>query len=340
MNQSFEQVLKRLIGSFIALHLILAFGSIGFYYLSDEKAEWIDCLYMTFITISTIGYGEVIDMNNSAFGKFYTMAVALSGIGVITYLLSNMTAIIVEGNLNSTFRRRKMDKKLKQLENHYIVCGAGQLGHYVMEELDNTHRKYVLIDQEIEEDLEQLTQKYSYLHFVEGDVTDNDVLIKAGIERASGIFATTDDDHENLVICLTAKQLNNNIRIIAHCKDVRITDKMKRAGADCVISSEHIGGMRMTSEMVRSNVVSFLNDMLKNKEDGVRFEEVNLSEKFIGKKIDDLDINQFSDALLVGLRVNDRQIFNPDKDIALEKNTTLIFMSKPDTRIKLEEAFS
>lgn len=269
--------LSRLRTAGAALMLIFVSGALGYYLLADRRASIIDCIYMTFITITTIGYGEVVDLSSSPGGRVFTMCIALAGIGTLTYLLSSFTAFIVEGNLSETFRRRMMEKKAATLENHYIICGAGQVGSHIAHELRATRRACVLIDV-LPEPVKHLAAESPDTIYLVADATDNDVLIAAGIKRAAGLFAATSLDHQNLVIALTAKQLHPKLQVIARCSDMKNAAKLKAAGADAVISPSFIGGLRMASEMVRPTAVSFLDTMLRSTDQTLRIEEIVLHE--------------------------------------------------------------
>ncbi|MBW1862626.1 MAG: potassium channel family protein, partial [Deltaproteobacteria bacterium] len=270
---------------------------------------------MTLNTVSTIGYTEVIDLSGNAVGQIFIMLLALSGIGVLAYTFSNFTAFIVEGDLKEAFRRRKMEKVVSKYRNHFIVCGAGRVGFYIAQELFATQRRQVLIDtnkDKIEGVLEAFSDRKSCLKwtwvvtsdlpFFVGDATDNSTLLKAGIEEAQGVFAATGDDNQNLVISLTARQLNPQVRAVARCREVGNSDKMKRAGANAVVSTMFIGGLRMASEMVRPEVVSFLDVMLRDKENNLRIEEIPVSPSLTGKRVSDLDLKKFRQTLLLAIR--------------------------------------
>ncbi len=240
-----------------ALLAIIIIGTAGYRIIGGKEHSLLDYFYMTFITISTIGYGEIIDLSDNPAGRVFTVLIALSGIAVLFYILTNFTAFIVEGEMSEAFRRKKMEKMAGKLSDHYIVCGIGKVGQNIIEEMQATKRPFVAIDSG-KGDLEGYIESIQDLIFLEEDATDNDTLLKAGIMRARGLFAVTGDDNQNLVITLTAKQLNPQIRVVSRCNDIRNTEKMRKAGADAVVSPSLIGGLRMASEIIRPAVVSFL----------------------------------------------------------------------------------
>src|SRR4030043_1379910 len=189
---------KKYIWSGILLVAIILIGTIGYWLIGGGKFPLFDCLYMTIITIATIGYGEVIDIAGNIGARAFTMFIAIAGIGVLAYLVTNFTALIVEGELTKSFRRRRMEKIAGQERDHYIICGVGWAGLHIINELRETKRPHVIIDvnrTKLDKSLEALPGEV----FIEGDATDNDTLLKAGIEKASGIFAVTGADNQTRV---------------------------------------------------------------------------------------------------------------------------------------------
>jgi voltage-gated potassium channel len=329
-------ILRRLAGVGAILLFILIGGSLGYYFLGHRMYSLFDCFYMTVITITTIGYGEIIDLSASPIGRGFTLFVALAGIGTLTYTFSMVTALVVEGNLTDSFRRKKMEKQIEALTGHHIVCSAERVGTHIVNELAATQRSFVVIENH-QEHIDDLLAKHPGALYVLGDPTDNEILLKAGIERAVGLFATEDDDNSNLVICLSAQHLKPGLRVIAHAREPKNVDKMKRAGASSVISAEQIGGLRMASEMTRPSVVSFLDIMLRNKEKNLRIEEVAVPAALAGEAIRDLKLKRFRDLLLMALREGDDWVYNPTDDQRLTGQSVLIFMGTPAARMDLEK---
>lgn len=298
----------------------------------------LDSLYMTIITISTIGYGEIIDLSGSPAGRVFTIFIAFSGIGVLTYILLNVTAFIIEGELNEAFRRKKMENVIKKFKGHYIVCGIGRVGFYIVDELHKTKRTHVIIDTErgkMEKALEEFQEKV----FIEGDATDNNTLLKAGIKEAGGLFAVTGDDNRNLVISLTAKQLNPGVKVVARCNELTNIEKMKKAGADAVVSPNFIGGLRIASEMIRPTVVSFLDRMLRDKDKNLRIEEVAVPDTYSGKPISSLNLGRHRHVLLLAVKTGEDWVYNPPENYTMQPGNTLIFMTTPGERIEVEKLF-
>jgi voltage-gated potassium channel len=323
----------------MALVVIVTVGTAGYWVIGGRNHSIVDCLYMTIITVATIGYTEVVDMSHNPAGRIFTMFIAISGIGTATYILTNLTAFMVEGELSEAFRRRKMEKMISKLRGHYIVCGVEGVGFYVLSELSDTKRPYVAVDVDRDKIDKTLDDFHDQL-FIVGDATDSDTLVEAGINHAGGLFAVTGDDNQNLVISLTSKQLNPGVRVVARCRDLRNIEKMKKAGADAVVSPTFIGGLRMASEMVRSTVVSFLDTMLRDREKNLRIEEFKVPETFAGKTIAEMSWRGHPNTLLLALKTEGDWIYNPPTKYILKPNDTVIFMTTPEERDRLEAIFS
>ncbi|MCK4792978.1 MAG: potassium channel protein [Desulfobacteraceae bacterium] len=331
-----KRILKRFIWPGIALIAVLVVGTVGYWLITQQQYSFLDTFYMTVITISTIGFGEVIDVSAIPAGRIFTIFIAISGIGVLFYIVTHFTALVVEGELTKSFRRRKMERKAKHYKNHYIICGIGDLGFHIANELSATKRPYLVIDISME-NIERILESLKDIVFIQGDATDNDILLKAGIEHAKGIFATMGDDNLNLVVTLTAKQLNPFVRVVSRCNDLRNDGKMKTAGADAVISPCFIGGLRMASEMIRPTVVSFLDTMLREKEQNLRVEEVSIPDSLAGKPIAALNLKRFPHMLVLAVRTREDWTFNPSESYVIEPASNLVFMATPDVRCELEK---
>lgn len=327
---------KRIIWAGVTLALILSIGTLGYWLIGGKQYSYMDCLYMTIITISTIGFKEIIDLSGHTAGRIFTILIAFSGIGILTYILSNFTALVVEGELKETFKRKKMEKIIKSIKDHYIICGIGKVGHQVVNELHATKRPCIIVDIN-EKKVEEILETFPDQAFLKGDATDEKILLHAGIQKARGVFAATDDDNRNLVISLTAKHLNPNIRVVARCQEPRNIEKIKKAGADVVISPTLIGGLRMAAEMVRPTVTSFLDKMMRDKDRNLRVEEVSLTQRFVGKSISSLNLQKYSNTLLLAIKTKEDWIYNPTEDYIIKPENTLIVMTTPNERHELEK---
>ncbi|HET9650722.1 MAG TPA: potassium channel family protein [Usitatibacter sp.] len=262
----------KFVGAIAALVLVHLIGTLGYLYIGGPDARLIDALYMTFITVATIGYGEVFDMADNPGARVFTMFIGFVGIGTTWYLFSTFTAFILETNLSETYRRRRMMRTIAGLDGHYIVCGIGRVGGYVADELLKTDRRFVAIDSSAEA-IAAHGERTGHELCLQGDAADDDVLQRAGIERCAGVFAVTGDDSRNLVICMSARALRPSARIVARVHDRRNVEKTRRAGADEIVSPDFTGGMRIASAMLRPHAVNFM-DMMLRTGNNLRVEEV------------------------------------------------------------------
>jgi voltage-gated potassium channel len=329
---------RRLLLSVVIFFLVFVIGVAGFKFFGGGEWSLLDSLYMTIITISTVGYEEVIDLSANPGARVFVIAFIVLSLGTITFAISSITAFIVEGELKNILWRRKMDKKISKLKDHYIVCGADETARSIINELILTKKEFVLIDPS-QEKIDRLLSSGNFLYLV-GDSTEDEILLSAGIKRAKGIILSLPKDEENLFVTLSARSLNPGIRIVSKAIDLKSDKKIRKAGADSVISPTHIGGMRMVSEMVRPAVVTFLDMMLRDREKVLRFEEVCVEEdsSLIGRKLGECKIKEKSEALLVAVR--DKKTgdyhFNPTEDTEIKANDILIFIASPEMIEKLE----
>ncbi len=325
---------RNLLWSLLAAVTVLSLGTFGYHWLGGPQYSWQDCFYMTFITVTTIGYHEAVDVTGYEYGRLFTVFIGLTGIGVLGYMLSTVTAFMLEGEFNEVRRRNQMEKKIGQLKGHYIVCGVGQIGSNVSHELAITGRHFVMVDRD-KTNLQRYIEQHPSQLYVLGDATDNEVLLAAGIKHAVGLFAVAHEDNHNLVISLSAKQLNPDIRVIARCHELKNVSKLKSAGADEIVLPDFTGGQRLVSAMVRPNVVSFLDDLTRSEGD-LRMEEVLIPPSLNGKTLSVLyQGNQ--DCVVMALRHQDKWGFNPAADCVLETGDVLMVMITPEGRARLEQ---
>jgi len=314
---------------------ILAIGTAGYRMIGGEKYSLLDCFYMTFITIATIGYGEIVDLSEHPGGRVFTMVIAVGGIAVMTYMTSIVTAFLIEGHISEALWRRRMEKHIHKLNNHYIICGIGRVGRNVAHELEATKRVYVVIDEDMNS-INTHLEKHPSQMYIHGDGSDDELLQRCHIETARGVFAVTGDDSKNLMISLTAKQLNPATRVVARCHEVRNFEKLRKAGADEIVSPDFTGGLRIASAMIRPHVVTFLDQMLKT-DDNLRVEEVVVPSGFAEKPLADLTLTD-RNHIMLALRDGSRWVFNPEEQHPLRAGMTLVFMATPEGRRAVESA--
>ena len=317
----------------LAAVLIGVVGAVGYHQISGGTASWVDCIYMTWITVATIGYGEIIDLSNNPGGRMFTMVIGTAGIANFGYFMSKLTVFIVESSLDDVLRRRKMQDRINHVKDHYIVCGIGRVGSNVVHELTATGRPFVALD-ESPEAIANYRERHPGVLAIHGDASDEDTLNAAGISRAKGLFAITGDDGKNLLITLSAKQMNPAARVVARCHDVRNIDKLKRLGADAIVSPDFTGGMRIASSMLRPAVVSFLDEMLRTDEK-LRVEEVPVPSNFAARRLGDA-VPASNDYIVLAVRTDKGWHFNPQPDFTLQHGNTVVAMVTPEGRKVLE----
>jgi voltage-gated potassium channel len=328
-----SKVINNLLISFGFLVMVFIIGTVGFQILGGPRYSLEDCFYMTFITITTIGYGEIVDVTRYEYGRLFTVFIGILGIGVLGYVLSTVTAFILEKDLNVSWRIRKMQKRIDKLEGHYIVCGVGLVGSNVAHDLAMTRRPFVIVESDLAH-IERYFDTHPEQLFVNGDATDNDVLLAAGVMRAKGVFAVAHDDSANLVISLSAKQLNPNVRVVARCHDMKNAEKTRRVGADEVISPDYSGGQRIVSAMLRPNVMNFLDEMLKS-DNTLRMEEIILPDNLVNKSLNVL-YHGNHDCLVLAIQRTGSWYFNPPARHILKEGDVLMVMTTPEGRAHLE----
>jgi voltage-gated potassium channel len=319
----------RLIVASSLLLFTFIFGVLGFHVI-DPSSSWIDAMYMTANVITTAGFRESVHLSRG--GVVFTVFFLVFGAFTVVYFTSVMTAFVVEGDLSQTFRRRRMLRTLQHMSDHYVVCGAGNAGLAALHELAATDCATVVIEADIIR-AQRAEEIFPTFPVLVGDATSDDVLAQAGIERARGIVVCLDDDKDSLVVTVTARQVNPEMRIVARATDERGCARIKHAGADAVIAPAHIGGMRMASEMIRPSVVGFLDKMLRDRERNLRIEEIDIpaGSRFAGRRIGDIDFRSESNLLLLAVHQpnNGDYVYNPTPDHLVKDGAQLIVMGDP-----------
>lgn len=317
----------RLVLIVLAILLVVLGGSLGYFILFGGDADFMRCLYMTIISITSVGYGEIIPVTGNVPAEIFTMILITFGMGIGLYGLSTLTALLIEGELSGILRKNKMQKKIQKLRNHYIVCGGGETGQPTIAEIVKNREAVVLIEREREK-IEKCSSIEGLL-YIEGDATEDENLIAAGIENAAGIIISLPSDKDNLYVTMTARMLNKNIRIISKMTNPQLTAKLKKAGADSVVSPNTIGALRLASEMLRPTVVNFLDSMLRSQQGNLRIHQINVSEgsRHMGKKLAESGLNDRFNLLVLGAQRPGGDIeFNPPPAQAMEPGLTLIVM--------------
>ncbi len=305
------------------LVLIVFFGVFG--YMSLSSISFVDALWMTIITMTTVGFGEVHPLSPEE--KVFTMVLILVSIVNFGFVVRKITEYLIEGNFLKQLKDKKMHKKINQLESHTIVCGYGRNGKQAVSKLKSYARDCVIVERntEINEDLEE-----SNLLFVNGDATLDDTLEEANIHQAKYLIAALPSDADNLFIVLSARQLNKNLTIISRASNASSWKKLKIAGADNVIMPDKIGGDHMASLVVTPDVVEFVERLTLGEENSPNLKEVHaadLPSKYLGKTILDLDLRNKTGCTIIGFKAeNNDYLINPAATTILQKDTSLIVL--------------
>lgn len=320
---------RRLYLATLFLVVVVLVGATGYHYLGEGKWGWLDCLYMTVITLSTVGYAETLPgMRELDAALFWTMALIVLGSGTLLYFVSSLTALIIEGDIGGYLRRRRMSRRIEDLNDHIVVCGTGSTGMWVVQELVATHTPFVAVDQE-ESRILRLTHELGMFPYVVGDATVDTTLEEAGIVRAKGVVSALPDDKDNIFVAITARALNPAARIVSKSVEPGADSKLRRAGADSAVSPNYIGGMRLASEMIRPSVVEFLDRMLRDRDKKLRIEEIDVADDspLVGKTLAAASIRDRSQGLVVAARKDDEYVYNPGGDLVIQPGMTLIVIA-------------
>jgi voltage-gated potassium channel len=327
---------KRLVLGLVFLLIVVAGGGAGYYVIGGGQWRLGDCVYMTVITVTTVGYGEVLpNMDRVEYARAFTMILLVFGTGSIVYFASTVTAFIIEGDLRNVLFASRLKKRMKRMKDHVVVCGAGSTGRHVIEELITTGTAVVAIDLR-EGELREIADKFprAELSYIVGDATDDDVMAQAGVERARGLVAALSSDKDNLYLTVSARQLNPSVRIVARCAELSHVEKIRKSGADAVVSPNFIGGMRLVSELLRPAVVRFLDDMLRDKRAAYRIEEVRLGDRAaeLGATLRDARVRERFGMTVLAVRASDNQswVYNPDANEPLGPGMTLVVLGSAE----------
>jgi len=330
---------KRITKALVLIVLVFAVGTIGFYVLLDGLTV-IDSLYLTIVTLATVGYGDFSPHTNMPpdgnpyLIKSFAIFIILFGMSALLYSIGVMTEYIVSGELLDERRRKRMQKLIASMHGHYIICGAGETSVYMMQELEKTKRPFVVIDKS-EERIRDVQHQFDELVYLKGDATHEEILERAGLEHARGVIASLPDEKDNLLVVMSLSQKKREhggaYRIAAKVTHFeKMAPKIKSAGADCVISPEYISGKRMISEMFRPSVTTFLDRMLKDDRAVMRVEEVTVSPNsaFAGKSLRETRISNKVGLVIAAVRKDGKGAFihNPTAEQVIEGGDVLIAM--------------
>jgi voltage-gated potassium channel len=315
---------RKLLFSILMFLVVVLFGIFGYTWI--EGWDLLDSLYMTIITLSTVGYGEVREIGPG--GRVFTVLLIVFGLFTITYIVGLVAETLVAGEIRSVLGRRKVSKKIKSLRDHYIICGYGRIGSIICKELTRKAIPLMVIekDEHVQEQLEE--DKILYL---DGDATHEETLLEVGIEKAKGLVSVVSSDAENVYICLTARGLNPRLYILTRAEDEASERKLLRAGANKVILPYILGGRRMVQAIIKPTVSDFLESAVHDQSFELAIEEITVGEdsRLVNQSLVGSGIRQEMDVIIIGIKQKvGTMIFNPSSQTEIQSDDILIAMGR------------
>lgn len=329
---------RRLLWGFALLAGVIVLGTAGYLALTGEPL-W-KCLFMTANVITTMGVADVLHVSGQPGLAVFTVVLLFLGLGVLLYTVSTATAFVVEGDLTRALRRRGMEKRVAKLSGHYVICGAGETGTRAIAELATTGRQVVAIERDPQR-VARLAKALPDVPCLEGDASEDEVLLAAGIRQAAGLIAALPDDRDNVFVTLSARRLAPKLRIVARAVEARTLAKLRSAGADEAVSPNQIGGLRMASVLTHPGVVTFLDTMLRGAAPAVRFEELRINEgsPLAGRTLAEANLPKEADVLVVAVRKPGETGFQygPPASTRLDAGLTLVVLGRSEDVLAVQK---
>ncbi|RRQ47720.1 potassium channel protein [Maribacter algicola] len=326
---------SKLYVALLLMIVVLFFGILGYRYIEDYS--WMDALYMTIITVTTVGFSEVRPMDIQ--GKMFTVVLIVTSVFIFGFAISVITEYLLNRNSPQILKLKKVKNRIDKLSNHVVVCGFGRNGMQAAERLKAYKKPFVVIERD-----KELLEKYDdEILFMEGDANEDEVLLAAGIERAKYLIVTLPDDAANLFVVLSARQLNANLFIISRASQVTSQHKLQLAGANKVIMPDKIGGDHMASLVVMPDLITFMDKLSVEGEHTTNLEEVaieDFSNQVDCNSLRDLDLRRKTGCTIIGYIAPDGEyIINPEADLQLQPKSKVIVLGRPEQIKKLNEMF-
>jgi voltage-gated potassium channel len=323
--------LVRILQLSVLLVAVVAFGTLGYHFVLGW--DWVDALYMTAITITTVGFEEVRHLDTA--GRLLTIIVLLTSAGVFAYAITTLATLVLDARFGSLLWRRRMERKIEVLQDHYVICGFGRTGRAVAEQLQRGTHPFVVIEN-LPEKIEML-QERDYL-FVEGDATQDECLHRARIDHARGLVAALGNDAENVYLVLSARQIKPDLSIVSWATSQESERKVLRAGANHALSPYLQGGRRIATLLTSPHALEFL-DHAMGGSDNIRLGEIVVrpGSPLAGNSLKNAGIRRDLGVIVIGIRrANGKLEFNPSADVTLHEHDILIGIGAPDQLEKLE----
>lgn len=315
--------------------VVLLFGVVGYKMLSDFT--WIEAVYMTIITVTTVGFSEVRPLDANA--KIFTVFLIVTSVFIFGFAISVVSEYILGRNSLEVLKKKKVKKQIDSLSNHVVVCGFGRNGMQAAEKLIAYKKPFVVI----ERDKEIIERHEEEILFVEGDANEDEVLLQAGIDRAQYLITAVPDDAANLFIVLSARQLNKSLFVISRASQITSVKKLEFAGADKVIMPDKIGGDHMASLVVMPDLITFLDKLSLEGEHTTNLEEVSIedfTDQMDCNSLRDLDLRRKTGCTIIGyIDPDGKYIINPEADMVLQPNSKVIVLGRPEQIRKLNQMF-
>lgn len=329
-------IISKLKKPLIFLFIVLTIGVIGFKFISNMS--FVDALYMTVITVSTVGFSEIHPFNETE--KLFTIFLILTSLGVLGYVISVVSEYIANNKLIEELKLKKVEKQIKKLVNHTIICGYGRNGKQAVSKLSNYKKACVVIEND-DDVLAEL--KEAKIPYVQGDATNDQILVKAGIEKANSLITVLSNDADNLFVAISARQLKKDLVIISRASDDSSSKKLKIAGADKVIIPNKLGGEHMASLVVTPDLVEFIDNLSIEGHSTTNLEEIMVEQlplEYLNCSIGELDLRKKTGCTVIGFRKADGEfVINPDANTKLQPKSKLIVLGQPNQILKFRQTF-
>ena len=317
----------------VVLTALMLIGTVGYPIIEGEPWTWFDGLYMTAITLLTIGYGETYPLSNP--GRAFTVVLAFGGVFTLTYYASEMVRSIVTGELQDILGRNRMEQDLARLHDHTIVCGHGRMGKHVCEQLDKQHKPYVVVEKIPRPD----DWHHKYGLWVQGDGTEDESLRKAGIEKAKALIAVVGSDADNTYITLSARLINPKLFIVARAEEAEAEGKLRKVGANKIISPYHAGSLVAVQAVLRPSVQHFMEMTARAEFHDLQIEEIRLQPncQFAGKSLRETHLSEVFGVIVLGvIRPTGEVVYGPSSATVLDAGATMVVIGQRQQLDRIE----